>query len=86
MCGIPDVSKLDLIDTALVSTPYSVPDLSEELFLISEADAMIAARERQRLRAAEQLEEEALTLKVMRESEQMQVFVLINWIFDPGPC
>jgi hypothetical protein len=74
--GIPKVEKLDMIDAPIVPTPFSVPDLSEELILISEADAVVAAQERQRLRAAEQLEEEeAITLKVMRESEEMQVNV-----------
>jgi hypothetical protein len=86
MYGIPNVEKLDLIDAPFVQTPFSVPDLSEELNLISEADAVVAAEERRRLRFAEQLEEvEAITLKVMRESEEMQVNVSVRAIETSNP-
>ncbi len=80
MCGIPNVSKLDLIDKPIVPTPYSAPDLSEELMLISEADAA-AALERQRLRDAAELQ------RVIEESAEMQVHDQIQCLLisDPIP-
>ncbi len=71
------MNKLDLIDKPLVPTTFSAPDLSEELLLISEAEVM-AAQERRRIRAAEELQtEEALTLLVIQESAALQVYIYI---------
>ena len=65
---LPNLKNLELIDKPLKAPSYQIPDLSEELLLITEADAALAQQRRLE-------EEEFQTAQAIQESENLQVIV-----------